>query len=210
MSKMASHVPFGHLKPKLWAKEGSGVKLAVWLPTIKSRESTSSRRLLKECDMALKSSWGELQLWFRPHSNQRSEPGDMSSQSPRTPTQDSFETPPWESREKVSFGCSLGEELQIILYGGRWWLPPSLGYGESSESKCPWLVPTPKGVAECVLTLLWLVLDVDSSEIILVPLPSLIPGLLARPSTPFWCWKSGAALKSQLSAIQRTWTLKWV
>jgi hypothetical protein len=29
MSKMASHEPFGHLKHKLRAKEGSGVKLAV-------------------------------------------------------------------------------------------------------------------------------------------------------------------------------------
>jgi hypothetical protein len=108
--------------------------------------------------------------------------GDMSSQSPGTPTQDSFRTPPWESREKEPFGCSLGGELQSILYGGRWWLPSSPGPG---ESKCPWLVTTPKGVPECELTLLWLVLDTDSSEIILVPLPSLIPGLLARPSTPF-------------------------
>jgi hypothetical protein len=56
--------------------------------------------------------------------------------------------------------------LQRILYGGRWWLPPSPGRGESSVSKCPWLVPTPKGVLECELTLLWLVLDADSSLII--------------------------------------------
>jgi hypothetical protein len=27
MSKLASHWPFGHLQPKLWAKEGPGVKL---------------------------------------------------------------------------------------------------------------------------------------------------------------------------------------
>ncbi len=60
----------------------------------------------------------------------------------------------------------------------------SPGRGELSESKCPRLVPTPKGVPECELTLLWLVLDVDSCEIIIVPLPSLIPGLLARPSYP--------------------------
>jgi len=135
--------------------------------------------------MELESSRGELQLWFRPHSNWRSEPGDMSSQSPGTPTRDNFGTPPWESQEKVPFGCSFGGKLQRILYGGRWWLPPSLGRDESSESKCPWLVPTPKGVPECELTLLWLVLDADSNEIILVPLPSLIPGLIARPSTPF-------------------------
>jgi len=90
----------------------------------------------------------------------------MSSQSSRTPTRDSFGTPTWESRENVPFGCSSHGELQIILYGGRWWLPPSPGHGESCVSKCPWLVPTPQGVPECELTLLWLVLDADSSLII--------------------------------------------
>jgi len=63
---MASHWQFGHLQPKLWAKEGPGVKLAVWLPTIKSRESTSSRRQIWVCDMALERSRRGLQLWFRP------------------------------------------------------------------------------------------------------------------------------------------------
>ncbi len=29
MFEMASHWSFGHLQPKLWAKEGPGVKLAV-------------------------------------------------------------------------------------------------------------------------------------------------------------------------------------
>jgi hypothetical protein len=81
---------------------------------------------------------------------------------PRTPTQDSFGTPPWESWEKVSFGCSFSRKLQRILHGGRWWLPLSSGRGESSESKCPWLVPTPKSVFKCELTLLGLVLDADS------------------------------------------------
>jgi hypothetical protein len=37
---MASHWPFGHLQPKLWAKEGPEVKLAISLLTTKSREST--------------------------------------------------------------------------------------------------------------------------------------------------------------------------
>jgi hypothetical protein len=73
----------------------------------------------------------------------------MSVQSPETPTRDSFGTPTWESREKEPFGCSLRDETQRILYGGRWWLPPNLGHGESCVSKCPWLVPTPKGVPEC-------------------------------------------------------------
>jgi hypothetical protein len=162
---MALHEPFGHLQPKLWAKEGLGVKLTIWLPTTKSQEPTFSLCPILECDMAFESSRGELQLWFRPRLDRTLQSGVMSSQSPGTPTRDSFGTPPWESREKVPFGCSLGE-LQRILYGGRWWLPPSPGRGESSESKCPWLVPTPKGVPKCELTLLWLVLDADSSLII--------------------------------------------
>jgi hypothetical protein len=40
MFKMGSHDPFGHLKHKLWSKERPGVKLAVWLPTIKSHKLT--------------------------------------------------------------------------------------------------------------------------------------------------------------------------
>ncbi len=90
----------------------------------------------------------------------------MSVQSPGSPTRDSFGTPTWESPEKEPFGCSLREVTQRILYGGRWWLLSSPGHGESSVSKCMWLVPTPKDVPECELTLLWLVLDADSSLII--------------------------------------------
>jgi hypothetical protein len=37
---MSSHYSFGHLKHKLWPKEGPRVKLSIWLPTRKSREST--------------------------------------------------------------------------------------------------------------------------------------------------------------------------
>jgi hypothetical protein len=142
------------------------VKLAVWPPTTKSQESTSSWRPLTKCDMELESSRGELQLWFKPRLDRRSGREVMVAQSPGSPNRDSFGTPLWESRDKKPFGCSLCKRTQRILHGGRWWLPPSLGRGESSVSKCPWLVPTPKGVPECELTLLWLVLDVDSSLII--------------------------------------------
>jgi hypothetical protein len=43
--------------------------------------------------------------------------------------------PTWESQDKKPFGCGPRGELQSILYGGRWWLPPSLGRGESCESR---------------------------------------------------------------------------
>jgi hypothetical protein len=85
ISKMASHWPFGHLQPKLWAKEGPGVNLAIWLPTIKSRESTSSRPPNWECDTSLKRSRRGLQVWFRPRCDQTLQSGVMSAQSPGTP-----------------------------------------------------------------------------------------------------------------------------
>jgi hypothetical protein len=149
MPKMASHGPFEHLQLKLWIKEGSGVKLPIWLSTTKSRESTSSRRRPKECNTALESSRRDLQLWFKPRFDLNLGRGAINVQSLGTPTQDSFGIPTWESREKEPFGCSLDGELQSILYGGRWWLPLSSGHGESCVWKCPWLDPTPKGVPEC-------------------------------------------------------------
>ncbi len=57
-----------------------------WLPTTKSRESTSSRHPIWGCDTSLKRSRRGLQVWFRPRRDQTSQSGVMSSQSPRTPT----------------------------------------------------------------------------------------------------------------------------
>jgi hypothetical protein len=73
-----------------------------------------------------------------------------------------FGTPTWESREKEPLGCRCGGALQRILYGGWWWHPPSPGRGEPCMSKCPWLVPTPKGVPECELTTWVVCFDADS------------------------------------------------
>jgi hypothetical protein len=70
--------------------------------------------------------------------------GAMSSQSPKSPNRDSFETPPWESRDKKPFGCRCCGVTQRIIYGGRWWLPLSLGRGESSESILPVACPSTK------------------------------------------------------------------
>jgi hypothetical protein len=38
-------------------------------------------------------------------------------------------------RDKKPFGYGPRGVAQSILYGGRWWLPPNPGHGESSESK---------------------------------------------------------------------------
>jgi hypothetical protein len=159
MSKMALHEPFGHLQPKLWAKEGPKVKLAVWFPSTKSRESTWIRRQQVECNTTLKISQREIQYCFRPHPNRRSEQEIMDAQSIGSANRDNFGTPLWESREKVTFGCRCSRVTQRILYGGRWWLPPSPGCSESSEFVLPVACPNTKGVPECELTNLWLVCD---------------------------------------------------
>jgi hypothetical protein len=164
MSKMASHEPFGHLKHKLWSKEGSGVKLAIWLPATKSRELTQSRCVQVECGTPLENSWWELQACFRTHPNRRSELGVMSSSSLGSPNRDSFGTLHWESRDKKPFGCRSRGQTQRILYGGRWWLPPSPGRGESSESVLPVACPNTKVDPKWRLTNFWLVFYVRSSS----------------------------------------------
>jgi hypothetical protein len=78
---MASHWSLGHMQPKLWAKEGPGVKLTIWLPTTKSRESTSFRNPIWECDMELERSRRGLQLWFKPRCNRTMKLGVMAVQS---------------------------------------------------------------------------------------------------------------------------------
>jgi len=146
---MASHWSFGHLQPKLWEKEGPGVKLQFdsrplkvgnrSLPDLRIESATWRWKDLDEgynfgLDLiAIKLCSRELSA-FKVLGLQ---PGQF---------QDNFGTPTWESWEKEPFGCNPHGALQRILYGGRWWLPPSPGCGESCVSKCPWLVPTPKGV----------------------------------------------------------------
>jgi hypothetical protein len=134
MFTMGLHEPFGHLQHKLWQKERSGVKLTIWLPTTKSWELTQPPCVQVACNKPLESSWREIQLCFRPHTNRRSEHGVIVPQSCRSPNLGSFETPLWEFQDKKPFRCRPRGEAQIILYGGRWWLPPSLGCGESCES----------------------------------------------------------------------------
>jgi len=114
-------------------KKGPGVKLPVWLPTRKSRESTRFIWLQTTCHIPLESSRRELQLCFRPHFDPRSARKVMGLQSRRSP-----------GREK-SFGCGPRGEVQSIIYGGRWWLPPSPGRGESCVFVLPVAHPNTKG-----------------------------------------------------------------
>jgi hypothetical protein len=48
-------------------------------------------------------------------------------------------------RREKPFGCEPRGEVQSILQGGRWWLPPSPGRGESCVSMLPMARPSTKG-----------------------------------------------------------------
>jgi hypothetical protein len=53
-------------------------------------------------------------------------------------------------KEKVPFECKCSGEMQKILYGGKWWLPPSL-VSQVSQG-LPMTCPSTKGAPECKLT----------------------------------------------------------
>jgi hypothetical protein len=98
--------------------------------------------------------------------------------------QDSFATPLWESRDKQPLGCGCGGVTQRILSRGWWWHLPSSGRGVSCESELTRGLSQHQMHAEWVLTnLCWFWRQVRDQ--IAWSLPSIIPGLLTRPSTPF-------------------------
>jgi hypothetical protein len=141
---MASHWSFGHLQPKLWAKAGPGVKLPVWLPTTKSRESTRSRRALGEWNPALKSFQRGLQVWFRPCPDRRLGREGMMSQSLGSPKPGQFrdstlgvpgQTTIWVWVWRSNVENTIGRMVVTPPEPGSWcvmWVRVS-----------PWLVPTP-------------------------------------------------------------------
>jgi hypothetical protein len=114
--KMALHEPFEHLQHKLWTKEGWRVKLTIWLPTIKSQESTRPRCVQVECDTLLERSWGELQVYFRLHFNWRSKQGVMNSQSPGSLSRDSFWRTP-KSLVKPTWRFNFVELRKVGTWG---------------------------------------------------------------------------------------------
>jgi hypothetical protein len=152
MSKMASHWSFGHLQLKLWAKEGPGVKLVVWLPTTKSRESTCSWRALRECDTALESSLWGLQDLFRPRRDPKLGRGVMAVQSPGSPTG----THSGQFRDSIS-GLHFGspgkmwhlDATPVEWRRVRWWLTPESGPWWVLCVQVPVAYPNTQGCPEC-------------------------------------------------------------
>jgi hypothetical protein len=117
MSKVGSHDPFGHLKHKLWPKEGPRIKLAVWLPTTKSQESTRFPCVQVACDTPLKSSQQGIQLCLRPHPNWRFAHKVIAQQSHENSDFGNFETPICGPGTKSHFDVGFMER-HIVYYKG--------------------------------------------------------------------------------------------
>jgi hypothetical protein len=147
MSKMGSHCSFGHLKYKLWPKEGLGVKLAVWLPTKKSQELTRFTCLRTTCNIPLESFRQKLQLYFRPHLDPRSLCKVTWLQSRRNSSWHNFKTPIQESQErKVIWMWAPWRGAEYTIRGKvvaspkseQWWvLCVRVARGESCVSVLP-------------------------------------------------------------------------
>jgi hypothetical protein len=181
---MASHWSFGHLKLKLWAKERPRVKLAIWLPTTKSRESTSSWHPIWECNMELKISQRGLQLWFRACCDRTLQSRVMSSQSSwsliGTISGLHFGSPKNLCHLDVASTASCRDSIwgKVVASpeSGPWWV---------LCVKVPVVCPNTQGWSRMLTNLFWLVFGCKFTQHKLVPLPSLIPGLPTRPSIPF-------------------------
>jgi hypothetical protein len=131
---MGLHDPFGHLKHKLWPKEGPGVKLTIWLPTIKSHKSPQFPCFQVACDIPLKRSWRGLQLCFRPHLNQRSAHKLWAPKVAKVLILGILGFPLGSHGTKWHLDVGPVAKHKVYYKGGRWWLPPSLDLNEYCES----------------------------------------------------------------------------
>jgi len=155
---MPSHWQFGHLKPKLWAKEGPGIKLVVWLPTTK----VGNRPLPDVRFECATWRWKDLDEGYNFGS-------DLVAIQLCSRELWRFKVPgvpPGQFRDNL---CHLNvaptgrRRVYYREYGGG--ILPSPGRGVSCGPKCPWLVPTPNGVPECELTTWVVCFDAESSLI---------------------------------------------
>jgi hypothetical protein len=148
---MDSNHRFEHLKHKLWPKERPGVKLVVWLPTIKSRESTQFPYVQVMWHIPLESSWRGLQLCFRPHLDRRSTHKVMELQSCRSPNFENFGIPKWILRQKAIWMWASWRGTKYTIRGkvmappkfGPWWI--------LWIWVCSWFVLTPKMLKLCTI-----------------------------------------------------------
>jgi hypothetical protein len=157
MSKMGSHCSFGHLKHKLWPSKGPGVKLPVWLPTIKSQESTRFTWLQTTCHTLLESSRRELQLCFRLHFDSRFSRKIMGLQSLGSPSCRNFGSPAGVPGEKSHLDVGPVERSRVYYKGEGDGFPQVWAVVSLVCPCCLWWVLAPKVLQLCTNHFVWVV-----------------------------------------------------
>jgi hypothetical protein len=140
---MGSHDPFGHLKHKLWPKEGLVVELPIWLSIIKSQESTRFPCVQIVCDIPLESSWRKLQLCLRLHFNQKFARKVMRPQNRKNPNFGNF------PRQNAIWMWASWRGTKYIVKGKVVASPKSRSWWVLWVRICPWLVLAPKVLQLC-------------------------------------------------------------
>jgi hypothetical protein len=147
MPKMGSHYSFGHLKHKLWPKEGAGS----WIVnlTLDQKKSRINPIYLAADDVP--HTVGKLstrattllQITLRSEVFSQSYGDPKSRESQLARFRDSH---PGVPGEKSHLDVGPVERCRVYYKGGRWWLPPSPGRGESCVFVLPVARPSTKGV----------------------------------------------------------------
>ncbi len=176
MSKMGSHDPFGHVQHKLWPNERSGVKLAIWLTTTESQESTQFHCVQVACDMPLERSRRALQLQFIPHPNRRFAQEVMNLQSCESPNFSNFGTLTWESRDKNHSDATPARRCRVYYMGEGHGFPWVRAMVSLVSPRLLVGRPNTKGVPTCASQLAcWFGASLCEWVKLLVTLPSPIP-----------------------------------
>ncbi len=148
--------PFGHLKHKLWSKEGPEVKLPNWFPTTKSQESPWFPCVQVACNIPLKSSWRGLQCCFRLHFDQRFAHKIMALQSCRSPNFGNFRLSLGSPETKCHLDVGPVASHRVYYKGKVEVSPKSRPWWVLWVRVCPWWVLTPKVFQLCINQLvLW-------------------------------------------------------
>jgi hypothetical protein len=108
------------------------------------------------CNISLKIFRWRLQLCFRPHLDQRSAHKVMGPQSCESPKFGNFETPTWESWNKMSFGCGLMERHIVYYKGESGGFPQVRAVVSLVCPCCLWLVLAPKVLQLCTNHFVWI------------------------------------------------------
>ncbi len=101
--------------------------------TTKSRKLPLFPCVQVVCYIPLKSFQQGLQLFFRPHLNERFAHKVIGLQNCRNFNFENFGTPNLKDRGQNDTWVMAHGHARRIIYWGRWWFPPSLGCDESCE-----------------------------------------------------------------------------